>query len=84
LLLTGLGIWLARNHSGSGRRCLCIGVMLIFLFTPLHETIHRTAFKTRALNEAVAFVIGVLIILPRGILPRFPFRASPFHPGSRA
>jgi len=49
------------------------GVVLIFLFTPLHETIHRTAFKTRALNETVAFVIGVLILLPREYFRAFHF-----------
>ena len=35
------------------------GVVLIFLFPPLHETIHRTAFHSRWLNDVVAFVIGV-------------------------
>ncbi len=30
------------------------GVVLIFLFSPLHECIHRTAFESRALNDAVA------------------------------
>jgi fatty acid desaturase len=49
------------------------GVVLIFLFTPLHECIHRTAFKTRALNEAVAFVLGVLLVLPREYFRAFHF-----------
>jgi fatty acid desaturase len=49
------------------------GVALIFLFAPLHETIHRTAFHSRALNDAVAFVIGVLLVLPREYFRAFHF-----------
>jgi fatty acid desaturase len=73
LLLTGFGIWLARGSLWIWPAMLLHGVVLIFLFTPLHETIHRTAFKTRALNEAVAFVIGVLILLPREYFRAFHF-----------
>jgi fatty acid desaturase len=47
--------------------------VLVFLFTPLHECIHRTAFKNRALNEIVAFVIGVLLMLPREYFRAFHF-----------
>jgi fatty acid desaturase len=49
------------------------GVALIFLFAPLHETIHRTAFHSRALNDAAAFVIGVLVLLPREYFRAFHF-----------
>ena len=49
------------------------GVALIFLFAPLHETIHRTAFHNRALNDAVAFVIGILLVLPREYFRAFHF-----------
>ncbi len=41
------------------------GVVLIFLFCPLHECIHSTAFKSRWLNDAVASVCGFLLLLPR-------------------
>ncbi len=40
------------------------GVLIVFLFTALHETIHKTAFKTPALNKMMAFVSGFLIALP--------------------
>ena len=40
------------------------GTLLIFLFAPLHETIHFTAFKTRWLNNLVAAPIGFLLLLP--------------------
>ncbi|WP_119302278.1 fatty acid desaturase [Dongia deserti] len=49
------------------------GVALTFLFAPLHETIHRTAFHNRALNDGVAFVIGVLLVLPREFFRAFHF-----------
>jgi len=40
------------------------GIVLVFLFSPLHETIHRTAFRTRAVNDAVARAAGFLLVLP--------------------
>ena len=52
---------------------LAHGIVLIFLFAPLHETIHRTAFRGRWLNDAVAFAIGVLLVLPREYFRAFHF-----------
>jgi fatty acid desaturase len=40
------------------------GVVLIALFAPLHETIHRTAFKSRWLNDGVGWLCGLLLVLP--------------------
>jgi fatty acid desaturase len=48
------------------------GIVLDFLFCALHEGVHRTAFASRRLNDAVAWVAGALLMLP----PEF-FRA--FH-----
>jgi fatty acid desaturase len=73
LALTGAGIAAARGTLWLWPAMFVHGVVLIFLFMPLHECIHRTAFKTRALNEAVAFVIGVLILLPREYFRAFHF-----------
>lgn len=39
-------------------------IVLIFLFAPLHETIHFTAFETRRLNNIVAAAIGFIQLLP--------------------
>ena len=39
-------------------------IVLTFLFAPLHETIHFTAFKTRRLNNIVAACIGFFQLLP--------------------
>lgn len=40
------------------------GVVLTFLFAPLHETIHYTAFRRRWLNQVVAWVSGAVLMLP--------------------
>ena len=48
------------------------GTTLVFLFAPLHETVHYTAFRSRWINRAVSAVCGWILVLP----PRY-FRA--FH-----
>ena len=48
------------------------GTCLVFLFAPLHETVHYTAFRSRWLNRAVSDVCGWILVLP----PRY-FRT--FH-----
>jgi fatty acid desaturase len=40
------------------------GFFVAFLFMPLHETAHKTAFKTRALNLAVGNLSAFAIMLP--------------------
>ncbi len=40
------------------------GVLLIFLFTLLHETTHLTPFKSQRLNTVVGHVCGLLLLLP--------------------
>jgi fatty acid desaturase len=49
------------------------GVLVIFLFAPLHEAIHRTAFKNRRLNDAVAAAIGFTLLLPADYFRFFHF-----------
>ena len=39
------------------------GIALVFLFTALHETIHRTAFRTGRANDAAAHLLGFLVLL---------------------
>jgi fatty acid desaturase len=41
-----------------------LGIVIVFLFTPLHEAIHETAFRSPFLNRAVANLSGFLIFLP--------------------
>ena len=49
------------------------GMVLIFLFAPLHETIHRTAFRTRWLNDTVAWICGAVLVLPPAYFRAFHF-----------
>jgi len=40
------------------------GVLIVFLFTLLHETVHRTAFASQWINDWVARICGLAILLP--------------------
>ncbi|MBV6650791.1 MAG: fatty acid desaturase [Hoeflea sp.] len=40
------------------------GILLVFLFTLLHEASHSTPFRTRWLNVAAAHLSGYVILLP--------------------
>jgi len=40
------------------------GAVLVLLFCGLHETVHRTAFRSRRINDAVAAVLGFLVLVP--------------------
>lgn len=51
---------------------LIYSITLVFVFAPLHEAIHRTAFRSRWLNDCCAHLCGFLLLLP----PRY-FRC--FH-----
>jgi len=64
LLLAGIGLQLSRDSLMLLIALPLYGALLIFLFAPLHETIHFTAFKTRWLNNLVAASIGFLLLIP--------------------
>nr|MDJ0896133.1 fatty acid desaturase [Alphaproteobacteria bacterium] len=72
LATTGVAVLVARDSVWLLPALLIHGVVLTFLFAPLHECIHRTAFRSRWLNDTVAEATGFLLLLP----PRW-FRA--FH-----
>ncbi|WP_314172786.1 fatty acid desaturase [Streptomyces winkii] len=40
------------------------GIVVVFLFAPMHECTHGTAFRTRRLNSTVATFCGVLMMRP--------------------
>ncbi|MEZ5810538.1 MAG: fatty acid desaturase [Rhizobiaceae bacterium] len=40
------------------------GILIVFLFTLLHEAVHETVFKTGFLNRAAALVSGFLVFIP--------------------
>ena len=64
LALTGTLVTLTQGSGWMAGALWLHGVMLVFLFAPLHETIHYTAFASRWLNRRVAEVIGFLMLLP--------------------
>jgi fatty acid desaturase len=41
-----------------------LGLLLTFLFAPLHESIHKTAFASSWINQVTAVVCGFIIFLP--------------------
>jgi fatty acid desaturase len=49
------------------------GIVLDFLFCALHETVHRTAFAKRGLNDGVAWLAGALLLLPPEYFRAFHF-----------
>ena len=64
LVLAGIAV-----HLSQGSRWMILvlpfyGTVMVFLFAPLHETIHYTAFERKWLNNAVAATIGFLLVLP--------------------
>lgn len=49
------------------------GILIVFLFTLLHESVHRTPFKTQWLNDIVARVCSFMIVLPSDWFRYFHF-----------
>lgn len=49
------------------------GILIIFLFTAMHECIHDTAFKSSFLNRSVSVLCGFAIIVPPAWFHYFHF-----------
>ncbi|MEM6666569.1 MAG: fatty acid desaturase [Pseudomonadota bacterium] len=49
------------------------GAVLVFLFAPLHECVHRTAFRSVWLNNGVAWFCGLAVGLPPNAFRAFHF-----------
>ena len=64
-LLAGAGTLLAlANESWLVLPAMLVyGLILIALFAPLHECLHRTAFRSRRLNDGLAAAIGFVVAL---------------------
>ncbi len=43
---------------------LAHGIALVALFAPLHEASHQTVFRTHRANRALAFLAGLVLMLP--------------------
>lgn len=66
-------VYLARDSAWLFLASPIHGIALVFLFAPLHECIHRTAFRSRWINDAVAWFCGAVIALPPAYFRAFHF-----------
>lgn len=64
LALAGAAVWWLRGQVWVAPALLGYAVVLMFLFAPLHETIHRTAFRRDALNVGVSWLAALPLLLP--------------------
>lgn len=54
----------ARGNWAIWPAMVVVGVLEVALFTPLHESTHRTPFKSLWLNRAVGWLAGFVLVLP--------------------
>jgi fatty acid desaturase len=73
LVGTGILLSLALGSPWVVPATLLYGAVLVFLFAPLHEAIHRTAFKSRWLNDVVGWFCGAVLLLPPEYFRAFHF-----------
>lgn len=68
---TGTGIYLAQGGWWLAPAMLLHGIVQVALFAALHETVHRTVFRARLPNDAVARLVGLVHFLPADYFRRF-------------
>lgn len=68
-----LAILVALGVPGWQVLVLPLGILIVFLFTLLHEAVHSTPFRTEWINNVVARVSGFLIFLPADWFRYFHF-----------
>ena len=64
LVVTGTVLWTLSSTVWVVPLIVAQGYMVAFAFCALHETTHRTAFRTRWLNAVVGTVAGLLVFWP--------------------
>jgi fatty acid desaturase len=76
LAATGTLVWLALGTLWLVPAMIVHGIVIVYLFAPFHEASHGTAFRTRWLNDAVAWITGIAL----GLFPRhFRFEHAAHH-----
>jgi len=65
LLALGALVALAGDGYLQWPAMLLLGIAITHLFAPQHECAHYSAFRTRRLNEVVAWMCGLLIMVPQ-------------------
>jgi fatty acid desaturase len=73
LAATAFLIWIARGSLLILPALVLHGIALVFLFAPLHESLHRTAFRSLWLNNVVAWFAGLVLMLPPNWFRAFHF-----------
>lgn len=69
----GFLVWSARGSWWIVPAWIVYGTVLVFVFSPLHECIHRTAFRSKRLNNGVAAIAGFILLLPANYFRCFHF-----------
>jgi fatty acid desaturase len=64
LVVTGTVLWTLSSTVWVVPLIVAQGYMVAFAFCALHETAHRSAFRTRWLNAVVGTVAGLLVFWP--------------------
>ena len=64
LAAAGIAVSETRGWSWALPFMAAQGLLTAFLFMPLHETVHRTAFRTEALNTVSGHLCGLAICFP--------------------
>ena len=64
LVAAGAWVWLAIGSWWIVPAILVDGIVMAHLFALLHECSHRTAFRSRRANQVVAWLCGVIVVLP--------------------
>ena len=64
LAVTGTLLWKFRSTVWALPLVVAHGYLLAFVFCAFHETAHRTAFRSRWLNEAIGTLAGLLTFWP--------------------
>lgn len=76
--VSGVGVWASRGSLWFLPAIVLYGTVLSFVFCPLHESVHRTAFASRRMNDAVAWACGSLLLLPCEYFRLFHFEHHRF------
>lgn len=74
IILSGYLVWLSYGTWWVIPATISYGFCLTFLFAPLHECIHGTAFRSRIVNKLAATSVGFLLLLPANYFRLFHFQ----------
>jgi len=73
---TGTLVWASLDTFWVAPAIFIHGIMIVHLFAPFHECCHRTAFRSRWLNESVYWCCGLIL----GLMPlAFRFQHADHH-----